>query len=214
MSQRKINLPVTLEHAEVPGHLKPSSLRAYFKDPESLRFLFVRDANRRPAGPFDPWIMRELFLSWPSEDWEGFIGMAGDFGTLGLSKKDFVEWQALLKEALIRPPREWRKLESKFDVSKVNVLFSPLPLSLQLEAPTPTAQISLKKSLQTMIATIQLDLLQGARFRYCARTDCTAPPFKLESRHERIYCSPDCAHLVAVRNSRAKSKEMKRAKRH
>jgi hypothetical protein len=213
MSQRKINLPVILEHVEAPGDLSPLSLRDYLKDPDSAQFRFVRENDRRPFGPIDPWQLRDIFLSYSPDEWKSFVYMAGYFGTFRLSKTDFVEWQALLREALTRPPSEWRKLESTFDLRKVVRLFSPLPITLELETQTPTARIRIGQSLQAMIATIQLDILQGARFQYCARIDCTAPPFKLESRHERIYCSSDCAHLVAVRNSRASAKKPKRTKR-
>jgi hypothetical protein len=54
-------------------------------------------------------------------------------------------------------------------------------------------------------ATITLDLLRGAKFDVCKRADCGSL-FEFQSDHERLYCSQRCAHLVAVRESRARAK--------
>src|ERR1035437_6851085 len=112
MSQVRVTLPIVLEHHEFPVTMKVVSLRNYLDDPDSAEFRSIPE-RRNPHGPFDPWELREEFLSCPPEHWEGFVEMAGNFGTFRLSKNDFVEWQQLIREALIRHPREWRQLESK-----------------------------------------------------------------------------------------------------
>jgi hypothetical protein len=212
MSQTRVTLPIILEHREFPVTTRAVSLRDYLNNPDSAQQRFA-PASRAPYGPFDAWELREDFLSWPPEYWEGFVEMAGHLGTLRISKNDFVEWQQLLREALPRHPREWRKLESRFDRRKVDKLFEPLPISFAWDAIVPTARMRTTKTLAVIIATIQLDVLRGAQFRVCARTDCVNPPFKVEARH-KIYCSPECAHLVAVRNSRARTTKNKHAARH
>ena len=49
-------------------------------------------------------------------------------------------------------------------------------------------------------ASIAFDLLQGTKFSLCRRRDC-AKPF-VANRRGKLFCCYDCAHLVAVRNSR------------
>jgi hypothetical protein len=210
MSQVRVMLPIVLEHHEVPVTTHAVSFRDYLKDPDSAEHRFV-PVSRQPHGPFDPWQLREEFLSLEPEHWEGFVEMAGQFGTFRISKNDFVEWQQLLRQALLRHPRGWRKFESRFDRRKVGKLFEPLPISFAWDAVVPTARIRTTKTLVAIIATIQLDVLRGAEFKVCARADCPSPPFKVETRH-KIYCSPECAHLVAVRNSRARAAKNKRSR--
>jgi hypothetical protein len=209
MSQTPITLPIVLEYHESPVKTKAVSLRDSLNNPESAQHRLI-PVSREPHGPFDPWELREEFLSCPPEYWEGFVEMAGDFGPFRISQDDFAEWQHLIREALLRHPREWEKLESRFDSSKVRRLFEPLPISFAWAAKVPIARIRTGKTLIAIIATIQLDVLRGAEFKVCARTDCTNPPFKVEARH-KIYCSAGCAHLVAVRNSRERAANNKRS---
>ncbi|SRR6266852_6225378 len=58
---------------------------------------------------------------------------------------------------------------------------------------------------EMMMATMQIDLLQGARFVCCRRPDCHIP-FPVTTAHHKIYCSWYCGHIEAVRRSR-KGKE-------
>jgi hypothetical protein len=155
-------------------------------------------------GPFDPWDLLEEFLTCSVEDWEGFILMAGSFGGVFITKNDFKEWQQLLKRALVLPARKWKTLAGEFDPKKVSKLRMGLPIQFDFESEPPTATLLGLTSLGTMIAAIQLDKLQGAEFRVCARPDCKSPPFKVGTR-QKIYCSPECAHVVAVRNSRTRA---------
>ncbi len=200
MSQTRITLPILLEHHESPATTELANRHEYFRERKPAQYRMVRSAHN-PRGPFDPWQLRADFLNWPLEYWEGFIEMAGNFGTCRISEEDFAEWQALIRHALVQPPSKWRKLEAKFDPRKVRELSKPLPISFGWDEDVPSARITLSGTLQTIIATIQIELLQGAQFRVCARPDCHSAPFKLES-HQKIYCSPECAHLAAVRASR------------
>jgi hypothetical protein len=49
--------------------------------------------------------------------------------------------------------------------------------------------------------TVTLDLLDQAKFMICERPDC-GQPFKVKSKHTRMYCSRTCTHVEAVRRSR------------
>ena len=129
-----------------------------------------------------------------------------------LGEGAFATWQEVVRELMVQPPSQWPSIAAKLDVVTKRRLFEPLPVIFQWE-PIPIARVRTAHPLRAIIATIQLEKMNGSQFRYCKRNDCTAPPFKLESRHERVYCSSDCAHLVAVRNSRAKAKKPKTPKR-
>lgn len=56
--------------------------------------------------------------------------------------------------------------------------------------------------------TVTADLLDQAKFKTCARPDC-GQPFKVESNHDKKFCSRTCGHLEAVRRSRKATKTMK-----
>lgn len=212
MSHLRITLPITLEHSEIPVDLKVVSMRDFLNDPDSAEYRSVPRQGKEKYGPFDPWELREEFFICPVDYWRGFVEMAGSLGTFRISKKDFAEWQALLREAILLSPRDWARLLSRFDSQKVRLLSKPLPIQFLWDGNVPEARIVISGTLPLIIATIQIDVLRGAQFRTCARTDCVNPPFKLETRH-KIYCSPECAHLVAVRNSRARiAKDKDRAR--
>lgn len=203
MSQLRITLPITLDHHPSPVRMKLR--RVVVKNPPEYEMVPV---GGKTQGSVDPWNLRDEFLSWRPEDWERFVQLTGDFGTWLIKMNDFVEWQQIVREALLRPSREWDKLRSRFDPGKVHRLFAPAPITFIWDAVAPAAKIRTTTTITAIVATIQLDVLKGAQFKVCARTDCVSPPFKVEARH-KIYCSPECAHLVAVRRSRARAAKNK-----
>ena len=207
MSQRRITLPVTLEFYKVPANRVQVSLNPYLRDPDSAPSQFIHENVR-----LDPWGLRDKFLTWPPEDWERFMLMAGSFSTSGLSKQEFTEWQELMREVLLRGTNKnkWRGFRGRFDPRKVAKLLAPLPMEFKWDEKAPSARIVTMRSLNAMIATIQLDLFQGAEFRVCARHDCTEPPFRV-GRREKQYCCPECAHLAAVRRSRTPKTEKRKS---
>jgi hypothetical protein len=207
----KVTLPMDVVHLEQPGHLHPFSRKDIFENPksETREFCFVEDRTAAPNGPFDPWQLRDDFLSWPIDDWEGFIAMAGRFGPFRISKRSFGLWQKVLREALIRPAREWKALQSEYGIPDNDLrLTKPLRIAFAWDGDVPRAYIPAIASLEAIIATIQIDKLQGAEFRVCARHDCKNPPFRVEARH-KIFCDSSCAHLVAVRKSRERAPQAK-----
>src|ERR1019366_3476653 len=88
-----------------------------------------------------------------------------------------------------------------FDPRKIAKLLAPLPMTFEWDEKTPRAHIVTMRSLHAIIATIQLDLLQGAKFRVCARHDCKEPPFRVKNPRKE-FCCHECAHLALVRRSR------------
>ncbi len=205
-----ISLPVAIAPVYVrSAGLRPVSRREYLANPSSptLRYEFDASTGDR-HGQWDLWELRNEFLR-PDEAWEGFFAMAGPWYPGYITHADFSEWQQLIREALVRPSKEWKTLAGKFDQKKVARLTGPLRIVFKWDGDVPVATVIPLNSLEGIIATVQIDALQGAQFRVCARHDCKNPPFRLEARH-KIYCSPECAHLVAVRKSRERLADHKK----
>ncbi|MGA9068788.1 MAG: hypothetical protein WB424_00950 [Terracidiphilus sp.] len=214
MSHTKITLPVIVQdHYAIPFEFRVFSETNNPEHPDETRFWqFPIKGERR--GPFDPWQLRNDFLTWPNEDWQGFCRMFGYFWKPLISKNLFTEWQRLLRKALILPAREWKTLTKEFVMAGeykpglVEALLEPLKIRFDWDEEFPVARIRENSVLKKIIATIQVDALQGAQFRVCARHDCKNPPFQVEAR-QKIFCCSDCAHLVAVRNSRERAAKAK-----
>jgi len=210
MSQTNVTFPVRIVYLEKQGRLELASRKELLKSPADREWRFFEDKAASLHGPFDLWELREQFLSWPPDDWQGFVEMAGTFAFFRTSQSSFETWQKLLREALIRPARDWTALEAEYRVPHASrvPLSGPLPIRFDWMGEVPIALVMAIYSVDAIVATIKLDKLQGAEFRVCARFDCKSPPFKVEAR-QKIYCSSDCAHLVAVRNSRSRAAEAK-----
>lgn len=197
MSQKGITLQVVLEFRAYPANLVAASRNPYLREPDSAPSRYIRKEYRE----LDPWDLREKFLTWPPEDWRNFQSLAGSFSTPAPDQREFTEWQGLLREALKLPPKQWLRLRKRFDASKVEKFMAPLRIEFDWDGESPRARVATMRSLDAIIATIHLEKLQGAQFRTCARHDCTAPPFRRDDPRKQ-FCSPECAHLAAVRRSR------------
>ena len=161
MSQTNITLPIRVEFINTPVRLLPVriSFTEYLKDPDGAEYRCHSDPSASIADPHDPWDLRKDFLSWRPEHWLGFIDMAGLFGPLRVSKRIFERWQRLLREALIHPTREWETLGAEFEFESRDLLRKPLPIRFDWRGELPTARIVTNKSLEAIIATIQVDKL-------------------------------------------------------
>jgi len=67
------------------------------------------------------------------------------------------------------------------------------------------AYIETTDVVSSILTTIELDHVRGAKFGACARSDCPRF-FEITSRHKRKYCTQYCAHLEAQRRVRKKQK--------
>jgi hypothetical protein len=179
----------------------------------------------------NPWNMREEFYgdgrSEGFADFEGFTYFYGRFGVGPTDlvwpqpgryderllawhlQEDFEEWQDLLRTAMKLPIERWPSLAKKFPERKVAALRKPLPLMLEWREGTPVGVLRFQTAVDAIMASIQIDKLNGVEFRYCARPDCRKP-YKIESRHKRVYCSTDCAHYMAVKASRKRADKRKK----
>lgn len=217
----RITLPVTLAHLDPPtvGDLCRAAGATSFPEIREVVRRFKLDGYELDY-VITPWMLREYFLGWDIESWEDFarqmhgIHWAFDYplgedaypGERCHSRDDFEEWRNIIRVMMELPQNQWGVLNASFHRDKVADVLAPLRICVTWEDRTaPIGVVEARGSVQAMIASIQLDLLRGATFRHCAREDCKSAPFTVETRHNRIYCTPDCAHLVAVRNSRARA---------
>jgi hypothetical protein len=173
-----------------------------------------------------PWTVRKEFFADIMDGYAGFELFTYFYGRFGIGpadlqfeqpnprpsgrflnvflQRDFEEWQVLIRTAMKIPIEKWASLIRKFPERKVRVLQRPLPLTLEWRKGRPVGVVILRTAVDAIIASIQIDKLNGVEFRYCARPDCQRP-YKIESRHKRIYCSTDCAHYMAVKSSRKRA---------
>jgi hypothetical protein len=212
MSQENVTLPIRVSKLESQtGNTEPVSDHYVAVETGAEVYRFCEPEYRGTYGPFDPWELRAKFLGWPLREWQSFFVMAGAFGTPYICRDDFAEWQRLMKQAMIVPAHEWKRLAEEFDPLKVERLLGTLPIQFDWDAEPPTATLMGVSPLDSMIASIQMDKLQGAEFRVCARPDCKSPPFLVGTR-QKIYCEAACAHLAAVRADRKRKADRAKAK--
>lgn len=96
-------------------------------------------------------------------------------------------------------------LEALYVQSVYHQRWLPLP---------PTIELAVFGTRGCLYLSVWQDLVRKARFRYCAREDCPdygplKSPFEV-TRLDRVYCSQYCAHLVSLRNQRARKKRKRR----
>jgi hypothetical protein len=139
----------------------------------------------------DAWQLREAFMrvGHTPEKLLAFLNEWGRWNSEAfVEPSEIIDLQQAIREALLTAPAKW--------------FTSPYPLPFNWrrcpEFPyfallTDSAEVALRM-------TVSADLLNQARFRICARPDC-GQPFKVETNHDKKFCSRACAHLVVVRRS-------------
>jgi hypothetical protein len=185
----------------------------------------------------DPWLMREEFLQRDEEDdWTPFNGgitlVYGRFGSgdddltipsekLGkdpvsvwrvkrLIDDEVLEWQSLIRAAMVTPMERWPTLKKTFPPRKVDLLCRPMALAVEWENGYPRGAIKCTGVLQALVATLQVDALIGAKYRFCA---CGGCPHSFEVRRkDQRYCSEGCKHKQVVRDGREWERRIAAAK--
>jgi hypothetical protein len=104
----------------------------------------------------------------------------------------YSKWQPLVEAA---GSDRWWGVDNILKPLKVEVRWNDRPPCLELRTYDVVTAIS---------GVLQLKELRGQRFRLCARQDC-GQIYEITSNHDRSYCTPECAHLIAVRRSRNRS---------
>lgn len=217
-----ITLPIEVQFR--PNYGEYSKVEDPRRSRPQFHFLFLprkRNPADVPEDPVDAWRVRDDFLIYQGDTVQSFAQQYGRFSILGDIRRseedregigDFRRWQDLIASLMTTPPSKWKGLSAKHDPVDVRAVTGfRLPLAVDWRNDAPYGVVKVSTVRDAILATIQIDFLQGARFRHCARPDCSSPPFKLESRHDKKYCSYACAHLEVVRRGR-KKKVSKRTK--
>jgi len=110
-----------------------------------------------------------------------------------------------LKIKFGRPPAPGTKSIEKLSFALQTLRLNELPMHFEWKGGGPFAVMETITCWEMLVATTHLDLLRHADFKSCAREDC-AIPFPRLSGHNQIYCSPECAHVVAQRALRKRKK--------
>jgi hypothetical protein len=73
----------------------------------------------------------------------------------------------------------------------------------------PQPRVMAPDVIAAILATVYIDGASAREFALCARPDC-AKPYLIRTKHKRIYCTQDCAHLEGLRRKRTLEKKHKR----
>jgi hypothetical protein len=167
------------------------------------------------------------FMSLKTEsDFINFLNQVGRFSSLdqvekgqGWRLRELIACQTFFAELAKHPPESWNERAKRSVLNDsyagraiLNAIVMSTRYTIEFRwTGSPAwngaqhiALIETKDVLATIVATIQIDHLRGAKFGICARADCPRF-FEITSRHIRKYCSYDCAHLETVRRSRQKA---------
>jgi hypothetical protein len=114
----------------------------------------------------------------------------------------------MLKERFAPPPGPDAKSSEKLAFGLQNRMMNDFPLRFEWRRGRAFGVVETISGREMVLATTHMDLLRHAEFKDCARKDC-AIPFPRISDHDQIYCSPDCAHVMAQRALRERRKKEK-----
>lgn len=220
-------LPLPLElvfRPDVRGVYNPR--KPSLNDDSLVDFEFEPKPEFGSGGPTqDAWLMREAFLRARSLQ-TGLDAITLTFGRFGKGREDisvpsvkcptswkhfdagsllgdeFDEWQSLIRAAMTIRMAEWPQLESTYPTHKVDLLCQPMRLAVEWHDGRPTGTIRCSGVLQALVATLQVDALLNAEYRFCACVGC-ANSFMLRRKDQR-YCDDRCKHKQVVRDGRAR----------
>lgn len=172
---------------------------------EAREFLFnVRNPEDalRFFQSFGPWQVNQAFGTEASTI--RFSGL--------VKRREFYE-DALLKREIwsVRNTSTAEGMDGIRTVFEDYYLWQNLPLEMVFRQP-PVVIAKCKDLEDAIRATVFLDRLDGFPWRRCAREDC-GKVFRLGSKHAKLYCSTECAHLQSVRsyNNRKRAEAAKAA---
>lgn len=132
--------------------------------------------------------------------------------------RDCVYWSELVefREALLTasdtPLEKWSQFTSGSGYLPWVEIEGIPPVEIQLEHNSISGVSRFDTPWRQCVATIFFDRAQDIQWRHCAKPGCTEI-FRRTSKHERIFCSDECSHYMAVRYSRGLAKPLSRGKR-
>ncbi len=224
LKKKAISLPLEIIYGpSVGGNYDP---KVSYQDDKNgtVRFKFVPGGGSMETGVADPWEMRGEFLS-PDGENAGWSGIALGWGRFGVGAQDisvpsskigrrfdnvdafslfddeYREWQSLSRAAMTTKMSEWPKLKARFPAEKVDRLCKPIPLTIGWQQGRPTGIILCTGVLQALIATLQIDSLIGAEYRFCAYRKC-GKAFKVKRMDQRYCPGTNCKHNQVVQDGR------------
>jgi len=123
---------------------------------------------------------------------------------------ELIKTQDILKEAWRRPHTAWDS-NAKEPWSRENTNWSlarlrtgmDLPFHVNFDLERPVLYAVVATGVQALVADLFLTTLAGLSSGFCARPDC-GKLFQKTTKHERKFCSQDCAHMESVRKFRAR----------
>jgi hypothetical protein len=204
---------------------------------ESYRYPPVETLVR--SVKFEAWQVREEFLSLKTdEQFLDFLNRVGRFVSIKVygwsvtgegkwDADDFKSWQQMFRECLRRSPASWDQIvEDVFGPKTVRLVRRTLFVSRRFtvlfrwkdaqqrewRSSQHIAVLEARDVVTAILATIYVDHLHGTKFGFCHRHDCRMP-YKIESKHNRKYCSQYCAHLESLRRMRERQREARGNKR-
>jgi hypothetical protein len=110
-----------------------------------------------------------------------------------------------LKKRFGTPPPSGAKSIQRLAFGLQTSRMNELPMHIEWKRGCAFAVVETITGWEMLVATTHLDLLRHADFESCARADCGIPFARL-SDHNQIYCSTECAHVVAQRALRQRKK--------
>jgi hypothetical protein len=119
---------------------------------------------------------------------------------------EFLNWQSLVRTAMRTKITAWPQLKRKFPPDKITRLCQPMPLEIEWRHGHPAGVISCSEMLPALLATLQIDALIGAEYRFCAYIKC-GKEFRV-TRIDQRYCpGTNCKHNQVVRDSRDRQRK-------
>jgi len=112
---------------------------------------------------------------------------------------------AALKKGFGPPPAASAKSIQKLFFGLQTRMMNEFPMHIEWKRGGAFAVVETITGWEMLVATTHLGLLRHADFNSCARRDCGIP-FPRRSGHNQIYCSTECAHVVAQRALRERKK--------
>jgi hypothetical protein len=110
-----------------------------------------------------------------------------------------------LKTKFGAPPAPEAKSIQKLSFALQTLRLNELPMHIEWKRGGAFAVVETITGWEMLVATTHMGLLRHAKFESCARADCGIP-FPRLSDHNQLYCSPECAHVVAQRALRKRKK--------
>lgn len=131
-----------------------------------------------------------------------------------------IRWGKIVREMMLLRTGRWHELQTRYGqdaeyftrgTGRYHAVSSAFGWN---DAGFPSIKVFVHDALEVIVVTVHIDKLRKIHFRECKRQDC-GKVFARLSKHRKVFCSPECAHLVVVRNSRkpARQKSGPRARR-